>query len=470
MAQDLGDPKVHALFNGFQINLQKGIKASNVKPAPETLAWIRSIIMRLDFLDIVKRSVAPNIVGLEQEKFACILACFGGRSFQIDNSGEFSLHRGNFHVILLGDASTGKSDILKWIASANPIGRFINCATDVSRTALMYGSFKNEITGEMVTRPGIIPQASNGVACIDEFGELKSEQKDQMREVLESQIIHIGSGTQGGAFLQARTAIICAGNPKIGHVVEMENPLEQFDMKIPLLSRFLFQFLIVEKIEKEPDNITIRSALNHSSGKSLKKIDRVADPELLPDPSDNNIIIPKWVFRQWIHFAKKNIEPRSDDDGIIDYLAEKYLDLRAPGYSNKIAAIRIRQHLDLQRASESMARMMLRPDVRYSDVDLVTSMFKECMNRIMLGSSNDGIYSQDMIDYGMSNSQQDRYRTVYGVVRDLQHTTSNGVEKLQILNYFDKKGWDRSLITKTLMKLVHDKKIWATVDGFYRAS
>jgi DNA replicative helicase MCM subunit Mcm2 (Cdc46/Mcm family) len=117
-----------------------------------------------------------------------------------------------------------------------------------------------------------------------------------------------------------------------------------------------------------------------------------------------------------------------------------------------------------------MARMMLRPDVRYSDVDLVTSMFKECMNRIMLGSSNDGIYSQDMIDYGMSNSQQDRYRTVYGVVRDLQHTTSNGVEKLQILNYFDKKGWDRSLITKTLMKLVHDKKIWATVDGFYRAS
>ena len=65
--------------------------------------------------------IAPSIVGLEDVKKALACQLVGGSRKRMQ---EGCIKRGDMHILLIGDPGVGKSQVLKFVTQASPIGLF----------------------------------------------------------------------------------------------------------------------------------------------------------------------------------------------------------------------------------------------------------------------------------------------------------------------------------------------------------
>jgi DNA replication licensing factor MCM5 len=205
----------------------------------------------------IASSIGGAIYGGDDIKKAIACLLFGGSSKKLPDGMRL---RGEVNILLLGDPSTAKSQMLKFVQRCAPICIYTS-GKGSSAAGLTAAVIKDAMTGEFQLEGGAMVLADGGVVCIDEFDKMRSIDRVAIHEAMEQQTISIAKAGIT-TILNSRTSVLAAANPVMGRYDDLKHAAEQIDFQSAILSRFDCIF-IVRDIR---DDVKDRKMANHIVG------------------------------------------------------------------------------------------------------------------------------------------------------------------------------------------------------------
>ena len=202
----------------------------------------------------ISKSIGGAIYGGEDIKKAIACLLFSGSSKKLPDGMKL---RGEINILLLGDPSTAKSQMLKFVERAAPIAIYTS-GKGSSAAGLTAAVIKNAQSGEFQLEGGAMVLADGGVVCIDEFDKMRSIDRVAIHEAMEQQTISIAKAGIT-TILNSRTSVLAAANPIMGRYDDLKHAAEQIDFQSAILSRFDCIFIVRDIRDEERD----RKIANH---------------------------------------------------------------------------------------------------------------------------------------------------------------------------------------------------------------
>ncbi|KYK57702.1 cell division control protein 54 [Drechmeria coniospora] len=323
---------------------------------PEEETKIRETAARDDIYDLLSRSLAPSIYEMDDVKKGILLQLFGGanKTFQKGGSPKY---RGDINVLLCGDPSTSKSQMLSYVHKIAPRGIYTS-GKGSSAVGLTAYVTRDPETRQLVLESGALVLSDGGVCCIDEFDKMSDATRSVLHEVMEQQTVSIA---KAGIIttLNARSSILASANP-IGSRYNPDLSVPQnIDLPPTLLSRFDLVYLILDRVDEKADKRLAKHLL------SLYLEDKPHSA-----PTDNDIL-PVEFLTSYISYARSRIHPTISSEASQE-LVECYVAMRALGQDVRSADKRItattRQLESMIRLAEAHAKMRLSETVTRDDV------------------------------------------------------------------------------------------------------
>ena len=296
------------------------------------------------------RSIAPGVTGHDDVKRSVLLQLLGGVH---KTTADGASLRGDINVAIVGDPSTAKSQILKYVAAFLP--RAVYTSGRASSAAGLTASVVRESdSGEMAIEAGALMLANGAVCCIDEFDKMDPKDQVAIHEAMEQQTISVTkAGVQ--ATLVARTSILAAANPAGGRY-DRSKPL-RYNVALPpaILSRFDLLHVMVDEPDEAADAAVAAHivALHQRPTTALAGVAPYSTPQL----------------QRYVRLARayRPVLPPAAQRAIVEGYRRLRSEDAAPG-SSAAYRITVRQLEALVRLSEACARARLSARIGQADV------------------------------------------------------------------------------------------------------
>lgn len=399
-----------------------------------------------DPLALAADSYAPKIHGYETVKKALVLALVGGARSTYP-TGDFD--RGEFHVLLVGDPSTGKS---KLVERAEDVGwRAVGVSgTGATVAGVTATAVQDDFgDGSWTLDAGAAVKAHRGVLAVDELDDMPQEVRAALLEPMSKQTIHV---TKGGinTHLQTRAAVVAAANPKHGRFDRYEPILQQFAFSETLLSRFDLVYTFKDEPDEEEDAdiaehiLSVRdSAKRHERGLDLR--DDAVDPEPPIAPE---------TLRAWIALAKRQPKPVFADADVEADIKKSYTTLRGLyDYDpDEPVPVTHRALEGIVRVAEAAAKFELSDTIEDRHVEVATELVGQSMQDI--GRDAEGRFDADVVETGRSKTQQDRKKALIQTIEEQQAEHEGAAPREAVVEALTAAGYDERRVENDLQNLV----------------
>jgi replicative DNA helicase Mcm len=424
---------------------------------------IRDIARQPDVKELLTRSIAPSIFGMEFIKRSLMLQLFGGVA-QLNPDG--TRNRGDIHILLMGDPGVAKSQLLNYMASISPRGRFTS-GQSASAAGLTAAAVQDATAdGRWTLEAGALVLADLGLAAIDEFDKMNSADRSSMHEAMEQQRISI-SKAGINASLRTRCAILAAANPKAGRFEPVSDlPFTaQIDLAPPLVSRFDIIWLITDT----PDGDNDQKIAQHIIANRMKGSSELLVHEgSLPDPSRPTAssktstkkkggtydILPREILRKYVAYSKRNIHPKLTEkarEAIVGYYVETR---KSGGESSDSVAITARSLEALSRLSEASARIRLSDEATIEDAEMAIQLTKLWRHDLM-GEH----FDETTMQSGKKGTVRNQEKIILDLVSTLQNESGSSANLLDVLTEAERNDISRGKAEDIIDKLCREGRM-----------
>jgi replicative DNA helicase Mcm len=424
---------------------------------------IKALSKKENVYEMLSKSVAPNIFGHEVVKEAVTLQMFGGVKKEIAKQ-KF---RGNIHVLLVGDPSTGKSKILEYANLLAPKSIYVAGKT-VSGAGLTVSAVKDEYgEGGWTLKAGAIILASGGIAMIDEFDKIGADDRSSLHEAMAQSTVSVSKAGLYSKF-RADTSVLAAANPKYNRFDPYKNPLEQIDLPFSLLSRFDLYFVIPDLLDRQMDTDIAKHVLKTQalaeklsgrdktiSKEELSKIEK----EILPQVDPN-------LFKKFVAYARQNIKPVLSQEAS-DIILKYYVELRDMGRKNRSFTATPRQLEGFIRLSEASAKIKLKKTIEASDAQRAIRIFKTSLEQVAMDKET-GKIDIDILQTGQSQSERNFIKVVLKYLKDL--SSKDAITTKDFIEFTTKEGHDKDKVMEAISKLKKIGDIYEPRSGLLKAT
>ncbi|EDR25553.1 minichromosome maintenance protein, putative [Entamoeba dispar SAW760] len=305
------------------------------------------------------KSIAPAICGYDDIKEAVLCLMLGGSGKALPDGTHL---RGDINVLLMGDPGTAKSQLLKFVQMATPIGVYTS-GKGSSAAGLTAAVNKDSSTGEFYLEGGALVLGDGGVVCIDEFDKMNEVDRVAIHEAMEQQTISIAKAGIT-AVLNARSAVLAAANPSFGRFNERASFGDNVNLKTTILSRFDMIFMIRDKHDAKRDKEIVRHIMDIH--RQDVKVDNLSTDTL----------------KEYIAYCKAYCIPRLTENAS-NKLSDYFVSIRQKVRENKLendndegVPITVRQLEAIIRISEALAKMTMSDIADENHVDEAIRLFE----------------------------------------------------------------------------------------------
>ena len=358
----------------------------------EDVETIRSMAKRADVFPLLAESLAPSVFGHSTEKSALLLMLLGGAEKNLENGTHL---RGDINLLMLGDPSTAKSQLLRSVLRTAPLA-ISTTGRGSSGVGLTAAVTTDEETGGKRLEAGAMVLADRGVCCVDEFDKMLDADRVAIHEVMEQQTVTI-SKAGIHASLNARCAVVAAANPIFGSYNANYPPMWNIAMPDSLLSRFDLLFIILDKKEPESDRRICEHVLRqHRRRDVVRNANGMSGVNDAEANSDKALTSEVWVkrmqgmdedrvtagfLRKYINYAKQRCPAPQLSEAAATHISKEYADLRKyqSGIAGRTLPVTARTLETMIRLSSAHAKVHLRNLVTKEDAKFGVSLLKDVL-------------------------------------------------------------------------------------------